>query len=120
MTPAPVQPQFAFSSITNPVQIPKHAGFYTSFNRAVDLSHCIGVPATTENLKQLELHERVTDPHPLKKRAPLDEEVSLYSVDDVNIFMDNSANATSRNTHRLVRGYVFDYDADYQLPLDSK
>jgi hypothetical protein len=70
-----------------------------SFNKALDISHQIGVPASTENLKCLELHQRIKDLRPLKQRKPSpdEDEISLYSVD---AFMGDSADATTGNTQR--------------------
>jgi hypothetical protein len=101
-TPAPPQQQqfqSAFGGIASPAYFPPSTGFYTSFNKALDISHQIGVPASTENLKRLELHQRIKDPRPLKQRKPSPDkdEVSLYSVD---AFMGDSADATTGNTQR--------------------
>jgi transposase InsO family protein len=96
-TPAPQQFQSVFGAIAAPTLFPRSTGFYTSFNRAIDLTHKLGVPATTENVKRLELSERIQDPRPLKQRKSSDDEVSLYSVD---AFMDDAAGATTGNTER--------------------
>jgi hypothetical protein len=61
-TPAAAQPQFVFGGIAQPTLFPKHTGFYSSFNKALDLTRSIGVPATTETVKCLELGQRIEDP----------------------------------------------------------
>jgi hypothetical protein len=124
-TPAPPPQQFAFGGIAAPTLFPKATGFYTSFNRALDLSHQIGVPPTTETLKRLELHERIQDPRPLRKRkAPkpsTDIEVSLeYSSDEVDVFMDDSAGATSGNTQRYAGAGKVNMPLTTPLRSDSK
>jgi hypothetical protein len=121
-TPAAAQP-FIFGGIASPTYFPKSTGFYTSFNKALDLTHSIGVPASTENLKRLELSQRIEDPHPLRKRKPSnDDEVSLdWGTDaDVDSFMDEAAEATTGNTQRY--GVVeSDFAIEAEPPhLDSK
>ena len=120
MTPAPPQPQqfqSAFGGIASLTLFPRSTGFYTSFNKALDISHQIGVPATTENLKRLKLHQRIQDPRPLKqhKPSPDEDEISLYSVD---AFMAESVDVTTGNTQRYARNN-HPILADHSL-LDSK
>jgi hypothetical protein len=121
-TPAPPQQQqfqSAFGGIASPTYFPRSTGFYTSFNKALDISHQIGVPASTENLKRLELHQRIKDPRPLKQRKPSPDvdEVSLYSVD---AFMDDSADATTGNTQRYAGAGKANMPLTMALHLDSK
>ena len=122
-TPAAPRPQFVFGGIASPTYFPKSTGSYLSFNKALDLSHPIGIPATTENLKCLKLSERIQDPHPLRKCKPSnDDEVPLdWGIDaDVDTFMNELAEATIGNTQRY--GVVEPDFADKAEPphLDSK
>ena len=120
-TPTAAAQPFVFGGIASPTYFPKSTGFYSSFNKALDLTHSIGVPATTENLKCLELAERIQDPRPLRKHKPSNNnEVSLgWSVnDDIDTFKDESATATTGNTQRYARNNR-PILADHSL-LDSK
>jgi hypothetical protein len=122
LTPAAAQ-LFIFGGIASPTYFPKSTGFYLSFNKALDLTHSISVPTTTENLKRLELHERIEDLRPLRKRKPSnDDEVSLdWGTDvDVDTFMDEAAEAMTGNTQRY--GVVeSEFTIEAEPPhLDSK
>jgi hypothetical protein len=121
-TPAPPQP-FVFGGIASPTYFPKSTGFYTSFNKALDLTHSIGVPASTENLKRLKLSQRIEDPRPLRKRKPSnDDEVSLdWGTDaDVDSFMDEAAEATTGNTQRYAGERSANMPLTLSLHLGSK
>jgi hypothetical protein len=60
--------------------LPPSNSFFPGFSRALTLTNRIGIPATVETLKRLEMAEKAKDPHPLKRaRTPPkeDEEISL-------------------------------------------
>jgi hypothetical protein len=66
--------------------LPPSTSFFPAFNKALSLSNRIGVPATVQTLKRLEMSEKTRDPRPLKRaRTPPpkdDDVVSLGFSDD--------------------------------------
>jgi hypothetical protein len=64
------------------------ASFFPPFNKALNLSNRLGIPATIQTLKRLEMSEKTKDPRPLKwaHTPPKDDNVvSLdFSEDDLD------------------------------------
>ena len=104
-------PSFQFGEITSPLIVPPQLprSVYLNFANTLSLANRLGVKASTETVKCLEISERALEKKkltcpPKHPRVNRDEEVSLYwtSDEDVDMFLADSAGPSTSSRYTLI------------------